>query len=92
MYHFPSCLWFCSQISGMAQLWEIALRALNSDVSVAAIQYVNSYYIGFGSGLLEKEEEFVQRCMGSLVQELANVQQVGVGVSWFSTQRTRCHC
>ncbi|WAR19191.1 UBP34-like protein [Mya arenaria] len=63
------------KISGMEQLWEIALRALNSDVSVAAIQYVNGYYIGFGNGVLEKEEEFVHRCMGSLVRALDNVQQ-----------------
>jgi len=60
----------------MDQLWEIALRALNSDVSVMAIQYVNSYYIGFGNGMLEKEEEFVQRCMDSLVRATENVHTV----------------
>lgn len=29
----------------MRQLWGIALRALNTDVSMAAIQYLNNYYI-----------------------------------------------
>ena len=60
----------------MDQLWEIALRALNADVSITAIQYVNGYYIGYGNGLLEKEEEFVQRCMDSLVRATDNVQEV----------------
>ncbi|XP_053405325.1 ubiquitin carboxyl-terminal hydrolase 34-like isoform X2 [Mercenaria mercenaria] len=63
------------KISGMDQLWEIALQALNADVSITAIQYVNGYYIGFGNGLLEKEEEFVQRCMDSLVRATNNVQE-----------------
>lgn len=60
----------------MDQLWEIALRALNSDVSMTAIQYVNSYYISYGNGMLEKEEEFVQRCMDSLVLATSHVQEV----------------
>jgi ubiquitin carboxyl-terminal hydrolase 34 len=30
---------------GMDQLWGIALRALNTDVSLTAIHYLNSYYI-----------------------------------------------
>ena len=64
------------QISGMNQLWEIALRASNTDVSVSAIQYLNSYYIGFGNGMLEKEEEFVQRCMESLVKATEEITQV----------------
>ncbi|XP_052272263.1 ubiquitin carboxyl-terminal hydrolase 34-like isoform X3 [Dreissena polymorpha] len=55
------------KISGMDQLWEIALRALNCDVSMTAIQYLNAYYIGYGTGMLEKEEEFVCRCMNNLV-------------------------
>ena len=33
------------QISGMDQLWGIALRAQNTDVSLNAIQYLNNHYI-----------------------------------------------
>ncbi len=33
------------EISGMVQLWGIALRAQNTEVSFNAIQYLNNYYI-----------------------------------------------
>ena len=33
------------QICGMNQLWGIALRAQNTDVSLTAIHYLNNYYI-----------------------------------------------
>lgn len=33
------------QLCGMDQFWGIALRAQSGDVSRAAIQYINSYYI-----------------------------------------------
>lgn len=38
----------------MDQLWGIALRAQSADISRAAIQYINSYYIngGFGENVL----------------------------------------
>ena len=32
-------------ICGMKQLWGIALRAHNTDVSLTAIHYLNNYYI-----------------------------------------------
>lgn len=32
----------------MDQLWGIALRAQSADISRAAIQYINSYYINGG--------------------------------------------
>lgn len=35
----------CLQLCGMDQLWGIALRAQSADISRAAIQYINSYYI-----------------------------------------------
>ncbi|XP_077536768.1 ubiquitinyl hydrolase 1 puf isoform X3 [Haemaphysalis longicornis] len=52
--------------SGIDQLWEIALRASSTDVSMAAIQYLNSFYLHAHQGTLEREEEFAQRCMHSL--------------------------
>uniref|UniRef100_T1IPZ0 ubiquitinyl hydrolase 1 n=1 Tax=Strigamia maritima TaxID=126957 RepID=T1IPZ0_STRMM len=55
-----------SDLSGMDQLWGIALRAENTDVSMAAIQYLNSYYINIHHGTLEKEDEFIERCMNNL--------------------------
>lgn len=60
----------------MVQLWSIALRALNTDVSITAIQILSCYYINFGNGQLDKEEEFVERCMDSLVKALDDLEQV----------------
>ncbi|XP_021379697.1 ubiquitin carboxyl-terminal hydrolase 34-like isoform X3 [Mizuhopecten yessoensis] len=63
------------QVCGMDQLWNMALKATNTDVSITAIQILNSYYINYGNSQLEKEEEFVQRCMDSLVQALSDLNQ-----------------
>lgn len=52
-------------IVGMSHLWKIALRASNTDVSLAAIQYINSYYMG---QQLKLEKEFVAQCMNHLTQ------------------------
>lgn len=57
-------------------MWSIALRANNTDVSITAIQILNCYYINYGNGHLEKEEEFIKRCMDSLVQTLTNIEKV----------------
>ncbi|XP_037949040.1 ubiquitin carboxyl-terminal hydrolase puf isoform X2 [Teleopsis dalmanni] len=54
-----------SNVVGMFHLWKIALRAHNSDVSMAAIQYINLYYMG---QQLRLEKEFVSQCMEHLVQ------------------------
>lgn len=62
----------------MDQLWNIALRASNSDVSMNAIQILNNYYINFGSGQLDKEDEFIKRCMDSLVTALNEINEVCV--------------
>lgn len=51
--------------ASMDYLWRIALCANSTDVSMTAIQYLNGYYI---SRQLEKEEEFVRRCMSHLVE------------------------
>ncbi|XP_068081544.1 ubiquitin carboxyl-terminal hydrolase puf [Anabrus simplex] len=48
---------------GMDHLWKIALKANNTDVSMAAIQYLNSYYVG---RQLDHESEFVSQCMAHL--------------------------
>jgi ubiquitin carboxyl-terminal hydrolase 34 len=50
-------------IVGMDHLWKVALRANNTDVSMAAIQYINQYYM---SRQLEHEEEFISQCMSFL--------------------------
>lgn len=54
-----------SNIVGMFHLWKIALRAQNTEVSLAAIQYINMYYMG---QQLKLEKEFVSQCMDHLVQ------------------------
>ncbi|KAK6998655.1 ubiquitin carboxyl-terminal hydrolase 34-like isoform X2, partial [Biomphalaria glabrata] len=58
------------QTCGMDQLWEIALKANTKSVSTEAIHILNNYYINYGGGTLDKEEEFVERCMNSLIQAM----------------------
>ncbi|CAH2011093.1 unnamed protein product [Acanthoscelides obtectus] len=48
---------------GMDHMWKIALKACNTDVSMAAIQYINSFYMGQN---LQHENEFVCQCMTHL--------------------------
>ncbi|KAL5285273.1 USP34 family protein [Megaselia abdita] len=56
----------CSaNITGMDHLWKIALRAHNTEVSLASIQYINSFYMG---QKLRFEHEFVSTCMDHLIQ------------------------
>lgn len=62
-------------VLGMSHLWKIALRANNTDVSMAAIQYLNSYYVG---RQLDHELEFVSQCMGHLAaasKDLTNAEE-----------------
>ncbi|XP_028827085.1 ubiquitin carboxyl-terminal hydrolase 34 isoform X3 [Denticeps clupeoides] len=63
-----------SELCGMDQLWGIALRAQSADISRAAIQYINSYYINGKTGL-EKEQEFISKCMESLLMASANLEK-----------------
>ncbi|XP_058880439.1 ubiquitin carboxyl-terminal hydrolase 34 isoform X4 [Acipenser ruthenus] len=62
------------ELCGMDQLWGIALRAQSADVSRAAIQYINSYYINGKTGL-EKEQEFISKCMESLMMASGNLEK-----------------
>ncbi|XP_028316758.1 ubiquitin carboxyl-terminal hydrolase 34 isoform X2 [Gouania willdenowi] len=63
------------ELCGMDQLWGIALRAQSADISRAAIQYINSYYINAGKTGLEKEQEFIRKCMESLLMTSANLEK-----------------
>ncbi|XP_033873774.3 ubiquitin carboxyl-terminal hydrolase 34 isoform X3 [Acipenser ruthenus] len=72
------------ELCGMDQLWGIALRAQSADVSRAAIQYINSYYINVGLTCkstklgktgLEKEQEFISKCMQSLMMASGNLEK-----------------
>uniref|UniRef100_W5NGU5 Ubiquitin carboxyl-terminal hydrolase 34 n=1 Tax=Lepisosteus oculatus TaxID=7918 RepID=W5NGU5_LEPOC len=62
------------ELCGMDQLWGIALRAQSADVSRTAIQYINSYYINGKTGL-EKEQEFISKCMESLMMASGNLEK-----------------
>lgn len=64
----------------MDQLWSIALRADNTDVSITAIQNLNNYYINYGNGHLEKEAEFIQHCMDNLTNALKDVESVSTSL------------
>ncbi|KAK9875297.1 hypothetical protein WA026_007695 [Henosepilachna vigintioctopunctata] len=48
---------------GMDHMWKIALRATNTDVSMAAMQYINSYYLSHN---LQHEGQFMKQCMTHL--------------------------
>ena len=50
-----------TDVSTMAQVWSIALRATNTDVSMKAIHLLNSAYLGRG-------EEFLITCMDHLTR------------------------
>lgn len=54
-----------SDVAGMDYLWKIALRANDTEVSLAAIQYINTYYM---EHQLKNEHEFVSQCMSYLKQ------------------------
>lgn len=56
---------------GMDFLWRIALRAKSTDVSMAAIQYLNGYYM---SRQLTQETEFVSQCMTHLAAASADLE------------------
>jgi ubiquitin carboxyl-terminal hydrolase 34 len=54
-----------TDVAGMDYLWKIALRANDTEVSLAAIQYINTYYM---EHQLKNEHEFVFQCMNYLSQ------------------------
>ncbi|KFB41316.1 hypothetical protein ZHAS_00008912 [Anopheles sinensis] len=54
------------------QLWKIALRATNTDVSLSAIQYINTYYM---EQQLRYEHQFVAQCMNHLSQAVEELNQ-----------------
>ncbi|RWS07088.1 hypothetical protein B4U79_12772 [Dinothrombium tinctorium] len=59
------------------QLWDIALRAVNTDVSMSAIKHLNNYYVHLQhpSSMLEKEEEFIKQCMDYLKLSLESLHE-----------------
>jgi ubiquitin carboxyl-terminal hydrolase 34 len=52
-----------SDVSGMDILWKVALRANETEVSMAAINYINTFYM---EHQLKNEAEFVKQCMNYL--------------------------
>ncbi|ELU04220.1 hypothetical protein CAPTEDRAFT_219867 [Capitella teleta] len=64
------------QINGMEQLWDIALKAQNTDVSLNAIHYLNNHYINSdGANLVEREDEFINHCMDSLYEAVTSLDK-----------------
>lgn len=64
----------------MDQLWRIALCAQNTDVSMKAIQILNSAYFSQG-------EEFLKTCMRSLKAASDDLWQAGISQKYTSTER-----
>ena len=71
----------------MDQLWEIALKATTKSVSTEAIHILNNYYINHTGRddsmhdqsqfqLLDKEAEFVKRCMDNIMSALNSLSKV----------------
>uniref|UniRef100_A0AAG5CQR3 ubiquitinyl hydrolase 1 n=1 Tax=Anopheles atroparvus TaxID=41427 RepID=A0AAG5CQR3_ANOAO len=58
--------------AAIEQLWKIALRATNTDVSLSAIQYINTYYM---EQQLRYEHQFVAQCMNHLSQAVEELNQ-----------------
>lgn len=54
------CFVLIIQLCGMDQFWGIALRAHSGDVSRAAIQYINSYYINGENEILTVARDRIQ--------------------------------
>ncbi|XP_016981843.1 ubiquitin carboxyl-terminal hydrolase puf [Drosophila rhopaloa] len=69
---------------GMYHLWKIALRAQSNDVSLAAIQYINMYYMG---QQLRLEKEFVSQCMENLVQAATALESIDDDTALMRVQR-----
>ncbi|XP_055587463.1 ubiquitin carboxyl-terminal hydrolase puf [Uranotaenia lowii] len=65
-----------SDIVGMEHLWKIALRANNTDVSLTAIQYINTYYM---EKQLKYEHQFVAQCMTHLSQAVEDLNRHSPG-------------
>lgn len=61
---------------GMEHLWKIALRAHTTDVSLTAIQYINTYYM---EKQLKYENQFVAQCMNHLTQAVEELERQGPG-------------
>ena len=61
-----------SEVSGMDILWKIALRANDTEVSMAAINYINTFYM---EHQLKNEAEFVKQCMNYLTQASENLHK-----------------
>ncbi|XP_062502356.1 ubiquitin carboxyl-terminal hydrolase 34-like isoform X2 [Corticium candelabrum] len=59
----------------LSQIWSIALHACDSDVIMMAMNYINNHYINAGLGSLEKESEFIDKCMSSLTTALSVLDQ-----------------
>ncbi|XP_050671951.1 ubiquitin carboxyl-terminal hydrolase puf [Leptidea sinapis] len=71
----------------MDHLWKIALRAISTDVSMGAIQYLNSYYMG---QQLQQEDDFVSKCMfhlSSAAERLISKNRDGEGTSSQDTKK-----
>jgi hypothetical protein len=60
---------------GLPQIWDIALHACDSDVILMAMNYINNYYINAGLGSLERESEFIEKCMDSLARALSVLRE-----------------
>lgn len=63
-----------ADVIGMDNLWKIALRANDTEVSMAAIQYINTYYM---EHQLKNEKEFVAQCMSYLTQAAEGLNRFG---------------
>ncbi|EDO36755.1 predicted protein, partial [Nematostella vectensis] len=60
------------KVYGIDQVWNIAIQAKSTEVSMAAMKYLNSLYI---NGDLQYEDEFISRCIDSIKAAASSLSQ-----------------
>eukprot|EP00794_Sanderia_malayensis_P020521 gene20521-22540_t len=63
------------EILGIDYLWKIALKAQRDQVADEAMGYLNYLYITIGNGSLEKEREFLIRCVLYLKRSMTSLSK-----------------
>ncbi|XP_048585971.1 ubiquitin carboxyl-terminal hydrolase 34 isoform X2 [Nematostella vectensis] len=63
------------KVYGIDQVWNIAIQAKSTEVSMSAMKYLNSLYINADGGSLQYEDEFISRCIDSIKAAASSLSQ-----------------
>lgn len=65
------------ELSAIEYIWKLAFKSSNKDVSLAAIQFLNSHYIQHDMiTSVENEEQFIQNCMKYINEASERLQKI----------------